>query len=194
MYVDGVLQPPDGQAMRQMARDAARFQAEMAKAQAEIAREQAKAAGQQAITTQPGGPMEGVRITGKDGETIVIDANTIRQALAGTIAVPPAPPQIVRDPGPPDSVVAIIIIAILASTAVLFPIARALGRRLDRKGSATPSQAPELTGRLDRIEQAVDAIAIEVERISEGQRFTTKLLGDRVAEPLLVRQGATEVR
>ena len=36
--------------------------------------------------------------------------------------------------------------------------------------------------RLERIEQAVDAIAIEVERISEGQRFTTKLLADRASE------------
>lgn len=33
--------------------------------------------------------------------------------------------------------------------------------------------------RLHHLEQAVDAIAIEVERISEGQRFTTKLLTDR---------------
>jgi hypothetical protein len=39
--------------------------------------------------------------------------------------------------------------------------------------------APEVTSRLERIEQAVDAIAIEVERISEGQRFTTKLLTER---------------
>jgi hypothetical protein len=33
--------------------------------------------------------------------------------------------------------------------------------------------------RLVRIEQAVEAIAIEVERISEGQRFTTRLLAER---------------
>jgi hypothetical protein len=33
--------------------------------------------------------------------------------------------------------------------------------------------------RLERIEQAVDAIAVEIERISEGQRFTTKLLSER---------------
>ena len=37
--------------------------------------------------------------------------------------------------------------------------------------------------RLERIEQAVDAIAVEIERISEGQRFTTKLLSDRVTTP-----------
>lgn len=34
--------------------------------------------------------------------------------------------------------------------------------------------------RLQRLEQAVDAIAIEIERISEAQRFQTKLLAERV--------------
>jgi hypothetical protein len=33
--------------------------------------------------------------------------------------------------------------------------------------------------RMTRLEQAVEAIAVEVERISEGQRFTTKLLAER---------------
>ena len=32
--------------------------------------------------------------------------------------------------------------------------------------------------RLQRLEQAVDAIAIEIERISEAQRFQTKLLAE----------------
>jgi hypothetical protein len=32
--------------------------------------------------------------------------------------------------------------------------------------------------RLERMEQSIDAIAVEVERISEGQRFTTKLLSE----------------
>ncbi|HEU4720734.1 MAG TPA: hypothetical protein VFS59_05170 [Gemmatimonadaceae bacterium] len=36
--------------------------------------------------------------------------------------------------------------------------------------------------RMARLEQAVEAIALEVERISEGQRFTTKLLAER-AQP-----------
>jgi type II secretory pathway pseudopilin PulG len=174
-----------------MAREAARFQAEMAKAQAEMAREQAAARGEQTITTAPGGP--GVRITGKDGETIVIDPNTVRQLIAGVAPPPPPPPPAPWEQGPPDSVVAIIIVSILASTAVLFPIARALGRRVDRKATA-PSQSPEMASRLERIEQAVDAIAIEVERISEGQRFTTKMLGERVVEPVLARQSVRETR
>jgi hypothetical protein len=37
----------------------------------------------------------------------------------------------------------------------------------------------ETLARLERMEHAVDAIAIEIERISEGQRFTTKLLSER---------------
>jgi hypothetical protein len=43
------------------------------------------------------------------------------------------------------------------------------------------SVPPDLTARLQRMEQAIDSIAVEVERISEGQRFTTKLLSERVA-------------
>jgi len=43
--------------------------------------------------------------------------------------------------------------------------------------------------RLARLEQAVDAIALEVERISEGQRFTTKLLSEQGrAAPQPVRE------
>lgn|SRR5690348_3039722 len=44
----------------------------------------------------------------------------------------------------------------------------------------------EIAQRLGRLEQAVDATAIEVERISEAQRFTTKLLvekGHQAQEP-----------
>jgi hypothetical protein len=50
-----------------------------------------------------------------------------------------------------------------------------------RKGNArieTGSGSSLADARLARIEQSVDAIALEVERISEGQRFTTKLLSE----------------
>lgn len=33
--------------------------------------------------------------------------------------------------------------------------------------------------RLARMEQAIDSLAIEIERISEGQRFVTRLLAER---------------
>ena len=42
-----------------------------------------------------------------------------------------------------------------------------------------PAQlSPEATARLERIEQAVEAVAIEVERIAEAQRFSAKLLAE----------------
>jgi len=49
------------------------------------------------------------------------------------------------------------------------------GRRLwRRRGAAPPALPPELTDRLTYLEQSVDAVAIEVERIGEGQRFITR--------------------
>ena len=38
--------------------------------------------------------------------------------------------------------------------------------------------------RMERIEQAIDAVAVEIERVSEGQRFTTRLLTERSGEKL----------
>jgi len=47
----------------------------------------------------------------------------------------------------------------------------------------TSSTLDEMSQRLARIEQAVDATAVEVERISEAQRFTTKLLVEKGHQP-----------
>ena len=49
-----------------------------------------------------------------------------------------------------------------------------------RRAAALPSDTvTRLDGRLSEIQQSIDAVAVEVERISEGQRFTTKLLTER---------------
>jgi hypothetical protein len=44
--------------------------------------------------------------------------------------------------------------------------------------------------RLEHLQQSVDAIAIEVERIAEAQRFTAKLLAERGDELGVVQRGA----
>ena len=41
---------------------------------------------------------------------------------------------------------------------------------------ATPPGWSDATFRLERVEQAVDTIAVEIERVSEGQRFITKIM------------------
>lgn len=48
----------------------------------------------------------------------------------------------------------------------------------------------QVEARLERMEQAIDAMAVEMERVSEGQRFTTRLLSEKaeVVAPLPVRE------
>jgi hypothetical protein len=71
------------------------------------------------------------------------------------------------------------------ATIIFAPIARAIARRIERGvggGSGSQALPNDIGTRLDRMEQAIDAIAVEVERIAEGQRYTSKLLAGR-ADP-----------
>jgi hypothetical protein len=76
----------------------------------------------------------------------------------------------------------IMAMAIVPITAIGWPLARAYARRVER-GEVGTRLPNEVAARLERMEQAIDSIAVEVERISEGQRFTTKLLSERTAQP-----------
>ena len=64
---------------------------------------------------------------------------------------------------------------------VLGPLAVGLSKVMWRKATRS-APSPMLVGdtaqRLERLEQSVDAIAVEIERVSEGQRFVTKLLAE----------------
>jgi hypothetical protein len=62
---------------------------------------------------------------------------------------------------------------------LMLPLVLVLARRLWVRSVPRPSLDPEESPRLQRIEQAIESIALEVERIGEAQRFTTKLLADR---------------
>jgi len=92
-------------------------------------------------------------------------------------------------------------ISIVSIVLVWAPLAFAAARMMLRR---SPAQKPtpqllEGVARLERMEQAVDSIAIEVERISEGQRFVTQLMskkpdmvalaeGSAPAQPIAVAQ------
>jgi hypothetical protein len=78
----------------------------------------------------------------------------------------------------PEILVPLGFFAMVTTIVVGLPFVRALARRMDQQ-VAGPRAPSDVTARLERMEQAIDSIAIEVERISEGQRFTTKLLADR---------------
>jgi hypothetical protein len=96
------------------------------------------------------------------------------------VVIPP------RIPGPdmiPPQVVDISIafFIMVAVIVVGFPIARAIARRLDRKPVPASIDAG-LAAQLQRIEHTVESMSIEVERISEAQRYMARLQSGR-AEP-----------
>jgi hypothetical protein len=87
-----------------------------------------------------------------------------------------------RDIPPRVKDVSIAFFVTMAVIIVGFPIMRAIGKRIER-GAPTPVAIPaEMQAQMQHLMQSVDAIAIEVERISEGQRFATKMLSEKNPE------------
>lgn len=69
---------------------------------------------------------------------------------------------------------------LIAFLAVGIPLVRAFSRWVDKRGQ--PAHA-ELAPRLDRIEQGIDSVALEVERIAEAQRYSSRVLNEIRALP-----------
>lgn len=70
-------------------------------------------------------------------------------------------------------------LSIVFTVFVLFPLSFSAARLMWRRAKqpvTVPAIQGEAAQRLERLEQSVEAVAIEVERISEGQRFVTRLL------------------
>lgn len=102
-------------------------------------------------------------------------------SLAQAAAVPGAvvePPRIIRQ-GPPEEAY---VLGGIFMVIVLLPLSIALARRIWKRGVTTITNFPrELGERLSRMEHALEATSLEVERIGEGQRFLTRLLTDAEA-------------
>ena len=60
---------------------------------------------------------------------------------------------------------------------------------IERAKSAPPRGLEEISGKVERINQAVEAISIEVERIGESQRFLTKVLSEK--EPARIEKASS---
>jgi len=108
-----------------------------------------------------------------DVETQLAAADALvatRAAIPGVVIVPPS-----RAADPTD----IIGMGMGFSLVLLFPLSVAYARRLWRRSSIVPpTLPPEFTDRMANLERGVEAIAIEVERLGEGQRFVTQLLSE----------------
>lgn len=73
-------------------------------------------------------------------------------------------------------------VAFFASTAsVAWSAAYAWGKWLARPRPPEPAPLPaDAAHRLARLEHAVDAVAVEVERLGEAHRYTARLLDERL--------------
>lgn len=152
-------------------RDIARAERDAAQAQADAARIQGG--------SRSGDPV--VTVTTADGRTITLDG-----ASPEAVAVAMGQPLPVQDDDAAYAVggLSIVTLGVVMMTAIVLWY-RATMRGFNGKGaSALPA---DLTQRLQRMESGIEAVAVEVERISEGQRFTTRLLSDRASEE--VRRG-----
>jgi len=135
------------------------------------------------------------RMTDIDSRITTVDQMLASNAtdISKAAAIPGAvvePPRVINE-GPPQEAYALGGIFMLV---VLLPISVAFARRIWRRSAAAVAAFPrEIGERLLRMEQALEATAVEVERIGEGQRFLTRLftegegtrsLGAGAAQPL----------
>jgi len=82
--------------------------------------------------------------------------------------------------------VAIIIVVLVASlSAITVALVRGVSIK-PKHGKVSDAQSLQL----EQLQQSVDAIAVEVERIAEAQRFSAKLLADRAEPAAITRFGS----
>ena len=123
------------------------------------------------------------RIETLDGRIALIDAQIAK--LDAEIAQTGALGQVLTMP-PPTGVTSVRIseevaaISALFILCVLLPISIAWARRLWRRGTTAVAAIPQdIVDRLARLDQNLDAVALEVERIGESQRFLTRAFSEQ---------------
>ena len=165
--------------------------------QAGISEQAAKSAGDAAAQNA-----QGITIT-KNGKVIHVSPGgqtTISPAAPGMPVAPLAPlaplaPIAVQETGtsipsdPPLDIPPRVenlgygLLLMIAVVAVGKPLARALGSVIERR-ALRPAMPTDFGARLERIEQGIESVSIEVERISESQRYLLKVqTPDRVEIP-----------
>jgi len=93
-----------------------------------------------------------------------------------------------------DIVIPAIFFLTVIVLALGIPLVRAYIRKQER-GNVPTRLTPELEARLDRLESMLETVSVEVERMAEGQRFTTRLLAEGAAHaPVAQARAAAPVR
>jgi hypothetical protein len=134
---------------------------------------------------QPGTPQTITIPLGASNEQIRdIIRNQVRDALRNgqnpTINIDPGGLQNAVPTGVVDISVAFFVT--LAVIIVGTPIARALARRMDSRSRALEEQGRQVGPQMAALQESVDAMAVELERISEAQRFQSQLLAGKAPQ------------
>ena len=115
------------------------------------------------------------RILATDKALAEADA-AVARAAAVPGAIMPEPPEPIRN-GPPEE---FFVFLMVVTMFIGVPIAIAYARRIWKKGVQTVTSIPQdVYERFNRIDQAIDSVALEVERIGENQRYVTKLVTEQ---------------
>jgi hypothetical protein len=117
------------------------------------------------------------RIADVEKQLIEADASVARAtAVPGSVVPPPPHPP---ETGPPEE---FFVLTGIFMFVVLLPLSIAYARRIWRKSVGAVSALPqEIYDRFNRLDQAIDSVAIEVERVGENQRYLTKVYADQRA-------------
>jgi hypothetical protein len=166
------------QEVREAQRQLREAQQHVREAQTQLAN--ATTAGQHIAALQAAaGAQDGVReaeAAVREAEAHVREMEGVARGTPGIVVHTDEFPPFMQQGIPPQAVDLAIGFFITCAVMVIgWPIARAFGRRIEGRGGQATAPDPGVADQLQRIEQAVDAMAIEVERISESQRFMTKL-------------------
>jgi hypothetical protein len=97
-----------------------------------------------------------------------------------TITCDPLPPQVMQIARRAEET-AFGLMGMLVAIIILGPFARMIARRMERRPEvkAADDNARLLQQQLLQLQQSMDSMSVEVERISESQRFQSKLLHER---------------
>lgn len=96
------------------------------------------------------------------------------------VAVQPGPIVQVSPDIPPEVVpIMAIVFGSVALMVIVTPIVRGIMRMIERHQDKSLVHGPAVAQQLAQLQQSIDTLAIEVERISEAQRFQSKVLAER---------------
>jgi len=161
----------------QRAVEAATREAVAAQQQAQAAAEEAAQRGAQERSAPGNGvivfPGEG----GNPDVRVTVDGRGIHVSQNGNNTTIP-----IQDVVPRGAVqITYALSAALIAVAIVGPLLRFFLRRFERR-QVTAQLNAGVQARLDAMERNIDTVAVELERVSEGQRFTNRLLEQRPLE------------